>query len=242
MAGSGGDCERGCLRRRAAGRPRLLRAPRGGDRHRRPARRAGPRVPGRPPRRPAPARHRDGRGRRRGRPLPPPPPPPADGARGCRREGRRRHPRRQLPPALRPLRRQPAARRPSGVRAARRARGRACSPTTRCPSSVDAPGLRYEELDGEAEVAAGRARRADAGTHGRAPVGRRQARRRCRDRPGRPEPRHRLRLQRRRPLPGAPRSRAIPSRCRCRRPWLDRLQALDPAAVYFAHDHAVWQP
>ena len=24
--------------------------------------------------------------------------------------------------------------------------------------------------------------------------------------------------------------------------WMDRLQRLDPAAVYFAHDHAVWQP
>ncbi len=24
--------------------------------------------------------------------------------------------------------------------------------------------------------------------------------------------------------------------------WVGRLQALDPAAVHFAHDHAVWQP
>ncbi len=24
--------------------------------------------------------------------------------------------------------------------------------------------------------------------------------------------------------------------------WIDRLQRLDPARVYFAHDNAVWEP
>jgi len=108
------------------------------------------------------------------------------------------------------------------------------------PELVDAPGLRYEELDGEAEVLPGvlvvptpgqtaghqsLVVRRDDGTvvvagqshdsataYGADVLALRAARE------GHPPP-----------LPAAP-------------AWLDRLQRLDPARVVFAHDHAVWHP
>ena len=108
------------------------------------------------------------------------------------------------------------------------------------PELLDAPGLRYEELDGEAEVlpgvlvlptpghtaghqslvvqrgdgtvvVAGQSR--DTTTAYGADV---LAWRAGRD--GHPPP-----------LPPTP-------------PWIDRLQQLDPARVVFAHDRAVWEP
>jgi N-acyl homoserine lactone hydrolase len=108
------------------------------------------------------------------------------------------------------------------------------------PELVDAPGLRYTELDGEVEVLPGVlivptpghtaghqsvvVRRADgtvvvagqshdtATAYGADVLARRAAL------DGHPPP-----------LPVAPE-------------WIDRLQRLDPARVVFAHDNAVWQP
>lgn len=108
------------------------------------------------------------------------------------------------------------------------------------PELVDAPGLRYEELDGEAELlpgvlvmpTPGHTRghqslvvRADDGTvvvagqsHDTATAysGDALAWRAAQE--------HHLA-----PLPPTP-------------AWIDRLQRLDPRRVVFAHDHAVWQP
>ncbi|MDT0261448.1 N-acyl homoserine lactonase family protein [Jatrophihabitans lederbergiae] len=108
------------------------------------------------------------------------------------------------------------------------------------PELVDAPGLRYELLDGEAEVLPGvlvvptpghtaghrsLVVRRDDGTVVVAGQGHDSATAYGADvlalraaREGQPPP-----------LPAAP-------------AWLDRLQRLDPARVVFAHDHAVWQP
>ena len=106
---------------------------------------------------------------------------------------------------------------------------------------VDAPGLRYEELDGDAEVFPGVlvvptpghtpghqsvvVRRPNgvvvvlAGqSHDTATAYSADALAWRAGREGHPQPL---------PVPPA---------------WIDRLQALDPAAVYFAHDHAVWHP
>jgi N-acyl homoserine lactone hydrolase len=109
------------------------------------------------------------------------------------------------------------------------------------PQLVDAPGLTYEELDGEAELLSGIlvvptpghtaghqslvVRRQDgtvivlagqshdtASAYGADALARRAVSERH---PG--------------PLPIAPE-------------WIDRLQSLDPARVVFAHDHAVWEP
>jgi len=108
------------------------------------------------------------------------------------------------------------------------------------PELVDAPGLRYEQLDGEAEVLPGvlvlptpghtaghqsLVVRRDDGTvvvagqsHDTATAYSADALawRAARDGHGPP-------------LPVTP-------------AWIDRLQRLDPARVVFAHDHAVWEP
>jgi N-acyl homoserine lactone hydrolase len=109
------------------------------------------------------------------------------------------------------------------------------------PELVDAPGLRYEQLDGDAEVLTGVhvvatpghtaghqsvvVRRDDgvvvvlAGqSHDTATAYGADALARRARREGHGEP-----------LPVPP-------------GWIDRLQGLDPASVHFAHDHAVWQP
>lgn len=108
------------------------------------------------------------------------------------------------------------------------------------PELVDAPGLRYEELDGEAEVLPGvlvlptpghtaghqsLVVRAGDGTvvvagqsHDSATAYSTDALA-CRARREGHAP----------PLPLTP-------------AWIDRLQQLDPARVVFAHDHAVWEP
>ncbi len=107
------------------------------------------------------------------------------------------------------------------------------------PELVDAPGLRYEELDGEAEVLPGVlvvptpghtaghqslvVRRGDgtvvvAGqSHDTATAYSVDALAWRARREGHAPP----------PLPPA---------------WINRLQQLDPARVVFAHDHAVWEP
>jgi N-acyl homoserine lactone hydrolase len=115
------------------------------------------------------------------------------------------------------------------------------APDYTLPELVDAPGLRYEELDGEAEVLPGVhvvptpghtpghqsvvVRRGDgvvvvlAGqSHDTASAYSADA------------------LARRAALEGHAPPLPVPPA------WMDRLQRLDPAAVYFAHDHAVWQP
>ena len=108
------------------------------------------------------------------------------------------------------------------------------------PELVDTPGLRYEELSGEAEILAGvfviptpghtdghhsLVVRGDDGTvivagqsHDTASgyAADALAWRAHRDAHGQPLP-----------VPPA---------------WMDRLQRLDPARVVFAHDHSVWQP
>ncbi len=108
------------------------------------------------------------------------------------------------------------------------------------PELVDAPGLRYEELDGEAEVLPGvlvlptpghttghrsLVVRCDAGTvvvagqsHDTASAYSADVLAWRAHRVGHPPP-----------LPPTP-------------AWIDRLQRLDPARVVFAHDHAVWTP
>ena len=114
------------------------------------------------------------------------------------------------------------------------------TPDYTLPELVDAPGLRYEVLDGEAEILPGLlvvptpghtaghqslvVRRGDgtvvvagqshdnAAGYGADAL----ARRAVRDRHDAP-------------LPAAP-------------AWIDRLQRLDPARVVFAHDNAVWEP
>lgn len=109
------------------------------------------------------------------------------------------------------------------------------------PELVDVPGLRYEELDGDAEVLAGvlvvptpghtlghqsLVVRRDDGTvvvlagqsHDTASAYSADALA-CRA----------SRERHSQPLPEA-------------LPWMDRLQQLDPARVVFAHDHAVWEP
>ncbi len=107
------------------------------------------------------------------------------------------------------------------------------------PELVDAPGMRYEELDGEAEVLPGvlvvptpghtaghqsLVVRRDDGTivvagqsHDTASAYSADALAWRADRDGHGPP-----------LPLAP-------------DWIDRLQRLDPARVVFAHDHAVWE-
>jgi N-acyl homoserine lactone hydrolase len=115
------------------------------------------------------------------------------------------------------------------------------APDYTLPELVDAPGVRYEELDGEAEVLPGVlvlptpghtaghqsvvVRRDDgvvvvlAGqSHDTATAYSADALAWRARREGAEEP-----------LPVSP-------------AWIPRLQELDPAAVYFAHDHAVWQP
>jgi len=107
------------------------------------------------------------------------------------------------------------------------------------PELVDAPGLRYEQLDGEAEVLPGVlliptpghtaghqslvVRRAD-GTVVVAGQSHDTATGYSADALA-----WRAAHDRHEPLP------LIPA-------WLDRLQRLDPARVVFAHDHAVWEP
>ena len=107
------------------------------------------------------------------------------------------------------------------------------------PELVDAPGLRYEQLDGEAEVLPGVlliptpghtaghqslvVRRAD-GTVVVAGQSHDTATGYSADALD-----WRAAHDRREPLP------LIPA-------WLNRLQRLDPARVVFAHDHAVWEP
>lgn len=108
------------------------------------------------------------------------------------------------------------------------------------PELIDAPGLRYEQLDGEAEVLPGvlvvptpghtaghqsLVVRCDDGTVVVAGQSHDSATAYSADvlagraaREGHPPP-----------LPIAP-------------AWVDRLQRLDPARVLFAHDHAIWQP
>jgi N-acyl homoserine lactone hydrolase len=109
------------------------------------------------------------------------------------------------------------------------------------PELVDAPGLHYQELDGEAEILPGvlvvptpghtaghqslvvrsgdgtvvviAGQSHDTATQYSADA---LAWRAARDGHGQP-------------LPVPP-------------PWIDRLERLDPARVVFAHDHAVWQP
>jgi N-acyl homoserine lactone hydrolase len=115
------------------------------------------------------------------------------------------------------------------------------APDYTLPELLDAPGLHYEELDGEAEILPGVlvvptpghtpghqsvvVRRPDgvvvvlAGqSHDTATgySGDALAWRAAQEGHGEPLP-----------VPPA---------------WIDRLQRLDPAAVYFAHDHAVWHP
>ncbi len=108
------------------------------------------------------------------------------------------------------------------------------------PELIDAPGLRYEQLDGEAEVLPGvllvptpghtaghqsLVVRRDDGTvvvagqsHDTATAYSADVLARRAAQEGHPPP-----------LPVAP-------------AWVNRLQRLDPARVLFAHDHAVWQP
>ncbi len=109
------------------------------------------------------------------------------------------------------------------------------------PELIDTPGARYEELDGEAEVLSGvwllptpghtaghqslLVRRGDgtviiaAGqSHDTATAYGADVLARRAHRDGHT-----------RPLPVPP-------------SWLDRLQALDPARVVFAHDHSIWEP
>jgi N-acyl homoserine lactone hydrolase len=115
------------------------------------------------------------------------------------------------------------------------------TPSYTLPELVDAPGLRYEQLDGEAEVLPGVlvvptpghtgghqslvVRRGDgtvvvvAGqSHDTATAYGADVLAWRAGRDGHPPP-----------LPMAP-------------AWMDRLQRLDPARVVFAHDNAVWEP
>jgi N-acyl homoserine lactone hydrolase len=108
------------------------------------------------------------------------------------------------------------------------------------PELIEAPGLRYEQLDGEAEVLPGvlvvptpghtaghqsLVVRRDDGTvvvagqsHDTASAYSADVLAWRAERVSHPQP-----------LPLAP-------------PWIERLQELDPARVVFAHDHAVWTP
>lgn len=108
------------------------------------------------------------------------------------------------------------------------------------PELIDAPGLRYEQLDGEAEVLPGvlvvptpghtaghqsLVVRCDDGTVVVAGQSHDSATAYSADvLAGRA-----AREGHSPPLPIAP-------------AWVDRLQRLDPARVLFAHDHAIWQP
>jgi len=145
----------------------------------------------------------------------------------------------KLSPALRPLRRQPPTAGPRDLHPARRVGGRARGSDYTLPELVDAPGPRYEQLDGEAEVLPGVlliptpgytaghqslvVRRAD-GTVVVAGQSHDTATGYSADALA-----WRAAHDRHEPLP------LIPA-------WIDRLQRLDPARVVFAHDHALREP
>ena len=102
---------------------------------------------------------------------------------------------------------------------------------------IDAPGLTYELLDGEIEVAPGLRLDPHARPHGRPSVARDRRRdgRSCsRGRRCSREPSGRVRRNPRRP---APRPHPIPAYPAS----VERLRSFDPVRVHFAHDRAVWE-
>ncbi len=166
----------------------------------------------------------------------PVPPPPGRRTRGGRCAHRGRAAGGQLPAALRPRRQQsrlpgrPILTQRVGLEAARRA-------DYTLPELIEAPWLRYEPLDGEAETIPGvhviptpghtaghqsRVVRRDDGT---VVV------------PGQSHDAYTADAPAWRARRGGHEASLPPTPA-----WIDRLQRFDPARVVFAHDHAVWEP